>query len=93
MHLKTIIRALAKQYENNDELTNIQTLVTILQDLAKEINITANDLEEVYRRVAAGEHHITIKHIQIEREQQEHKQQLERHRQERHKQEQLTNNQ
>lgn len=79
MNLVTIIRALAKQYEDNEELTKTQNLAATLKILSEEINETANDLEEVYRRVAAGERGVNIKRIRIEREIEEHKRRQEEH--------------
>ncbi len=44
--LKTLIRSIAAEYKNNDQLTNLRTLATTLQQLSEEIHGTANDLEE-----------------------------------------------
>lgn len=79
MNLVTLIRALAKQYEDNSELTNTQTLAETLKILSEEISVTANDLEEVYRRFREGEKGITLKRIRIEREAEEYKQRQEEH--------------
>ncbi len=73
MNLVTLIRALAKQYEDNDELTNTQTLAETLKILSEEISVTANDLEEVYRRFREEDKVVTLKQIRIEREIEEHK--------------------
>ncbi len=79
MNLVTLIRALAKQYEDNDELTNTQTLAETLKILSEEISVTANDLEEVYRRFREEDKVVTLKQIRIEREIEEHKRRQEEH--------------
>ena len=44
--IKTLIRSLATEYKNNDQLTNLRTLATTLRELSEEVHGTANEIEE-----------------------------------------------
>lgn len=44
--IKTLIRSLATEHKNNEELTNLRTLATTLHELSEEVHGMANEIEE-----------------------------------------------